>query len=310
MILLNYKLADNNIRMGVLWNDNEVLDIKSASKKLNEDYFNGLNMIEDLIVCDEDGFSKVKLFLDKLKKIQTATDKTFDLIQKEDLHNLEKITYLAPIYNPQKIICLGRNYLEHAKEGGQEPPKYPMIWGKFNTAIIGHQENIIIPKITDKVDVEVELVIVIGKEGKNIPEDKALEYVAGYTIGNDVSARDFQYMDKQFTRAKTMDTFAPLGPWIVSADEIPNPQVLDIELSVNGRNWQKSNTKHMIFSVAYIISYLSQSFTFKPGDLIFTGTPSGVGHFQTPPVYLKDKDKVSLYIEKVGLLENTVQAEK
>ncbi|MBN1327994.1 MAG: fumarylacetoacetate hydrolase family protein [Candidatus Heimdallarchaeota archaeon] len=310
MILLNYKLSDNNIRMGALWNNNEVLDIKSAAKKINENYFDNLNMVEDLIVCDEDGFSKVKLFLNKLKKLQTTAEKMFYLIQKEDLHNLEKITYLAPIYNPQKIICLGRNYLEHAKEGGQEPPKNPMIWGKFNTAIIGHQEDIIIPKITEKVDVEVELVIVIGKEGKNIPKDKALEYVAGYTIGNDVSARDFQYMDKQFTRSKTLDTFAPLGPWIVSTDEISDPQILDIELSVNGKVWQKSNTRHMIFSVAYIISYLSQSFTFKPGDLIFTGTPEGVGHFQNPPTYLVDGDRVTLSIEKIGILENPVIAEK
>jgi len=212
----------------------------------------------------------------------------------------------APIYNPQKIICLGRNFLDHAKEGGKEPPKNPMIWGKFNTAIIAHQENIILPKISDKVDVEIELVVVIGKEGKNIPKEKALEYVAGYTIGNDVSARDFQYMDKQFTRAKTMDTFAPLGPWIVTTDEIKDPQTLSLELSVNGRTWQQSHTKHMIFTVDYIISYLSKSFTFKPGDLIFTGTPSGVGHYQNPSVYLNEGDKVKLTIEKIGTLENPV----
>ena len=129
-------------------------------------------------------------------------------------------------------------------------------------------------------------------------------------IGNDVSARDYQYEDKQFTRSKTMDTFAPTGPWIVTKEEIPNPQDLELELSVNDKTWQKSNTKEMIFSVAQIISYLSESFTFLPGDLIFTGTPSGVGHYQNPPVYLKDGDVVKLKIEKIGTLGNPVKKEE
>ncbi len=310
MKLMNFELNDDKTRIGVLWSDNEVVDIKSVCEEMQIDIFNGICSMEELIALGDEGKNKVKIFLEKLLAFINTNKSKFDEIKKDHIHSLEDIRYLAPIYNPQKIICLGRNYLEHAKEGGAEPPKNPMIWGKFNSAIIANKEHIVLPKISDKVDVEIQLVIVIGKEGKNIPEEEALNHVFGYTIGNDVSARDFQYMDKQFTRSKTMDTFAPLVPSIVSTDELQDPQNLNIELSVNGKVWQKSNTKNMIFPVGYIISYLSQSFTFKPGDLIFTGTPEGVGHFQNPPTYLKDGDKVSLSIEKIGVLENPVKAEK
>jgi len=247
---------------------------------------------------------------EKLLQMKAKDAETFTPIAERALYTLENIQIKAPIYDPQKIICLGRNYAEHAKEGGAETPKNPMIWGKFNSAIIAHKEPIIIPKISEKVDVEIELVIVIGKEGKYIPEEQAYEHIAGFTIGNDVSARDYQYSDKQFTRAKTMDTFCPLGPWIVTKDELPDPQNLALELKVNDRTWQQSNTKKMIFSIPYIVSYLSDSFTFKPGDLIFTGTPSGVGHYQKPPVYLKEGDKVTLTIEGIGTLENPVLKEQ
>ncbi|NHJ39380.1 MAG: fumarylacetoacetate hydrolase family protein, partial [Asgard group archaeon] len=270
-----------------------------------------LNELKDLksIIENNEAFKAIKLLLDDLRKLEIEDSNKFLEFYEISFFELKDISFKAPFKNPQKIICLGRNFAEHAKEGGKEPPENPMIWGKFNSAIIGHKDYIILPRISKKVDVEIELVVIMGKEGKHIPEDKALEYVFGYTIGNDVSARDYQYMDKQFTRAKTMDTFAPIGPWIVTTDELTNPQNLELELKVNGKTWQKSNTKEMIFSVAYIISYLSKSFTFQPGDLIFTGTPSGVGHYQNPPIYLKQGDIVNLKIEKIGILENLVKEE-
>lgn len=298
MKIFRFKSKDEKQRLGTFWN-NLVVDILATDMNLSNQLFAYVNEIIDLFK-EENYLNRLQQFLSVLNLYGQETIVTFP---KED------IQYLPPITNPEKIICMGRNFAEHAKEGGKEPPKNPMIWGKFNSAIIGHQDYIILPKISEKVDVEIELVVVIGKGGKHIPEDKALEHVFGYTIGNDVSARDYQYMDKQFTRAKTMDTFAPLGPWIVTTDELKDPQNLGLELKVNGKTWQKSNTKEMIFSIAYIISYLSKSFTFKPGDLIFTGTPSGVGHYQNPSIYLKSGDIVSLSIDKIGILENPVKNE-
>ncbi|MHA1213438.1 MAG: fumarylacetoacetate hydrolase family protein [Candidatus Heimdallarchaeota archaeon] len=305
MKIFTFQTSDEVMRLGTFWDEETIIDFIAASGLLSDFNLAAITDMKSLLENDQ-GINLVREILEVIKRVEKEDSKQFTKIADESFFNFRDIKLKAPIYNPQKIICLGRNFLDHAKEGGKEPPKNPMIWGKFNTAIIAHQENIILPKISDKVDVEIELVVVIGKEGKNIPKEKALEYVAGYTIGNDVSARDFQYMDKQFTRAKTMDTFAPLGPWIVTTDEIKDPQTLSLELSVNGRTWQQSHTKHMIFTVDYIISYLSKSFTFKPGDLIFTGTPSGVGHYQNPSVYLNEGDKVKLTIEKIGTLENPV----
>jgi len=296
MKVLSFTYNDNTPRIGILWDSNEIIDVKNSCKAMDSNLFDGINKLEELIVLGDEGISKLKQFLQELRGLLKEDKNKFDSIKENYFLNLEKIGFLAPTYNPQKIVCLGRNFVDHAKEGGKEAPKQPMIWGKFNSSIIAHKENIILPKISEKVDVEIE--------------DKALDYVFGYMIGNDVSARDFQYMDVQFTRAKTMDTFTPLGPWIVTKDEIPDTQNLDLELKVNGKTWQKSNTKNMSFQVPFTISYLSKSFTFMPGDLIFMGTPAGVGHYQNPSVYLKAGDIVSLTIDKIGTLVNPVIDEK
>lgn len=310
MKIFTFQTKDGQNRIGTFWSESEIIDIVHAGERLPKSRFETIKNMKEFIEIGDKGVKKLQQMIRQLKELETKDSEIFNGIRSVAFYPLKEIKFQAPISNPQKIICLGRNFLEHAKEGGAEPPKNPMIWGKFNSAIIGHQDNIVIPKISEKADVEIEFVVVIGKKGKHIPEDKALEYVFGYTIGNDVTARDYQYEDKQFTRAKTMDTFAPLGPWIVLTDEITNPQELELELKVNGNTWQKSNTKNMIFSIAYTISYLSKSFTFEPGDLIFTGTPSGVGHYQKPPQYLKEGDIVSLEIEKIGILENPVIKEK
>jgi 2-keto-4-pentenoate hydratase/2-oxohepta-3-ene-1,7-dioic acid hydratase in catechol pathway len=213
----------------------------------------------------------------------------------------------APLRNPSKIVAIGLNYFDHAKESNMEIPASPLVFAKFNNSITGPTDPIVIPlEITRQVDYEAELGVIIGKRAKNIDKGNALDYVFGYTILNDVSARDIQFPDKQWVRGKSLDTFCPMGPVIVTKNEIQNPQDLEIGCSVNGITLQKDNTKNMIFSVADIISLLSRSFTFEPGDIIATGTPSGVGFSRTPPIFLKSGDVVCTWIKGIGEIINPV----
>jgi 2-keto-4-pentenoate hydratase/2-oxohepta-3-ene-1,7-dioic acid hydratase in catechol pathway len=216
--------------------------------------------------------------------------------------------FLSPIPDPQKIVCLGLNYRDHAAESGAPIPKEPILFSKYPTALIGHGEGIVLPPVSQEVDYEAELVIVIGKQGHNIPADDAMSYVAGYTIGHDVSARDWQLRKdgKQWMAGKTFDTFAPTGPLLVTADEVPDPHALAIRLRLNGKTMQDGNTREMIFSVGFVVSYLSQIFTLLPGDLIFTGTPPGVGMARKPPIYLQNGDVAEVEIEGLGVLRNPV----
>src|SRR5438552_8842558 len=218
---------------------------------------------------------------------------------------------LPPIPDPHKIVCLGLNYADHAKEGGVPIPKDPVLFSKYATALIGQGDAIVLPPVSKEVDYEAELVIVVGKRGRHLTADQATDYVAGYTIGHDVSDRDWQLKKdgKQWMVGKTFDTFAPTGPVFVTADEVPNPHNLGIRLRRNGETMQNSNTSQMIFSVAAIIAYLSQVFTLEPGDLIFTGTPPGVGFARKPPVYLQAGDVVEVEIDGIGLLRNPVVGE-
>jgi 2-keto-4-pentenoate hydratase/2-oxohepta-3-ene-1,7-dioic acid hydratase in catechol pathway len=212
----------------------------------------------------------------------------------------------APILRPNKIICVGLNYADHAREQGIEPPSQPIYFLKSCNTICGAGNSIVIPPNSSQVDYEAELAVVIGKSGRRIPEEKAYDYVAGYTILNDVSARDMQFSDQQWYRGKSCDTFAPAGPWLVTPDEVPDPHNLRISLTLNGQTMQDSNTGNLIFKVPYLISYLSQSLTWEVGDLISTGTPPGVGVFRKPPVFLKPGDTVSITVERIGTLTNPV----
>jgi 2-keto-4-pentenoate hydratase/2-oxohepta-3-ene-1,7-dioic acid hydratase in catechol pathway len=221
---------------------------------------------------------------------------------------LREVRLLAPILRPGKIICVGRNYAEHARERGGEVPTQPIFFLKSNNTLCGPGDAIVIPPVTSQVDYEAEMALVIGKGGKNIPEDKAYEHVAGYMCMNDVSARDLQNADKQWFRGKSCDTFAPIGPWIVTKDEIPDPHKLRISLTLNGETMQDSNTGNMIFSIPFLISYLSRTLTFEAGDILSTGTPEGVGGARTPPVFMKPGDSVSVTVEKIGTLTNPVVA--
>ncbi len=214
----------------------------------------------------------------------------------------------APVPNPSKILCLGLNYRDHAEEQSKPIPKRPLVFSKPSTAVIAHGEPIRLPDPAFETftDPEAELAVVIGSRATCVSEADALDHVAGYTILNDVSGRDTQNAEKQWVRAKGFDTFAPTGPWIVTKDEIPDPHALDIACIVNSEVRQKSNTRHLIFDVPFLVSYLSRTITLLPGDLISTGTPGGVGIFRDPPVRLGAGDTVRIEISSIGALENPV----
>jgi 2-keto-4-pentenoate hydratase/2-oxohepta-3-ene-1,7-dioic acid hydratase in catechol pathway len=214
---------------------------------------------------------------------------------------------LAPLPRPGKIICVGQSYWDHCREQNVAPPERPILFAKFNNAILPPGAPIRIPAVTDQIDYEAELALVIGKGGRNIPEEKALEHVAAYTCLNDVSARDIQFADKQWVRAKSFDTFSPIGPCLVTADEIPDPQTLWIRCTINGETFQDSSTSLMIFNCAFLIAFISQAITLEPGDLITTGTPDGVGFLRKPPRFLTPGDRVTISIQGIGELTNPVE---
>jgi len=215
----------------------------------------------------------------------------------------------APILRPPKIICVGLNYRDHAAEAGLSIPEVPTIFAKFPTAVLGPGQPIVLPKASRRPDYEAELCVVIGKGGRYIPAERWREHVFGYTIFNDVSARDFQTATSQWMIGKTFDTFAPFGPAIVTADEIADPHNLRISLELNGQLMQDSNTSNLIFKIPQLIEHLSSVFTLETGDLIATGTPAGVGFARKPPVYLRPGDEVRVRIEGLGELVNPVVAE-
>ncbi len=221
-----------------------------------------------------------------------------------------QIDVVAPIANPEKVICIGLNYADHAAESNMPIPPEPVVFSKFASAIIGPGDSINLPAVSQKVDYEVELVAVIGTAGRNISEADALNHVVGYTVGHDVSARDYQ-LEKpggQWLLGKAFDSFAPLGPDIVTPDEISDPHNLGIRSFLNGQTVQESRTDQLIFKVDRLVAYLSRVFTLRPGDLIFTGTPSGVGMGRDPQVWLKPGDTVVCEIDELGRLENPVTA--
>jgi acylpyruvate hydrolase len=221
----------------------------------------------------------------------------------------DEIDFLPAVY-PGKILAIGRNYADHALEGGGEPPKAPLIFAKLSNALSAHNAPIVLPTVSETIDWEAELAVVIGRRAKAVNEADALKHVFGYTLMNDVTARDLQRKDGQWTRGKGLDTFGPLGPFITTRDEIEEVQNLKIEGLYNGEVTQTSNTSKMIFSIAYLISYISQGITLEPGDVIATGTPEGVGFFRDPQVLLKPGDVCEVRVEKLGTLRNPVVASR
>ncbi|MFU0832664.1 MAG: FAA-hydrolase domain-containing protein [Oscillospiraceae bacterium] len=237
-----------------------------------------------------------------LKELRQLAESGVQPVPKEEIHFLPCVT------NPEKILCVGLNYISHTSETNMEIPKYPVLFNKYNNALAAHGQKITLPSSAEQFDYEAELVVVIGREARNISKEEALSYVFGYAPGNDLSARDLQFRTHQWLLGKTCDGFAPIGPCITTADEIENPQSLQIECRVNGELRQCANTRDMIFDCAAIVSYISQFMTLRPGDIIFTGTPSGVilGMPKEKQQWLRPGDEVQVTIEKLGTLSNVM----
>lgn len=266
----------------------------------------GLVTGEEVVDLSEQGFGSL------LEVIEGIADRRIDaskLLPSTRSHKLSAVRLLAPIPTPRKFICVGLNYLDHAKESGAEIPDVPTIFNKFATTVIGPGQPIVLPKVSNSPDYEGEFAVIIGRGGRHIKADNWREHVFGYTVVNDVSARDFQRATTQWLMGKTFDTFGPMGPWIVTADEIADPHALDIRTEINGEVLQNSNTRELIFKIPQLLEFLSQVFTLQPGDILSTGTPAGVGFSHTPPRWLKPGDDVVIKIAGVGELRNPVVAE-
>lgn len=271
-----------NEKPGVLLN-NKKLEVAAFGEDYNEAFF------------ATDGINRLKLWLDE------NADKCAEVTDNERLASC--------VARPSKIVCIGLNYAKHAAESGMDNPAEPVVFFKSTSALCGPNDNVIIPRNSQKTDWEVELAVVIGKKASYIEEDDALNYVAGYCVHNDYSEREFQLeRGGQWVKGKSNDTFAPIGPYLVTADEIEDPQSLNLWLKLNGKKIQDSNTNDMIFGIKHIVSYLSNFMTLLPGDIISTGTPSGVGLGFKPPVYLKPNDVVELGIEGLGEQKQTAVA--
>ena len=287
----------------------EILDVDLAARALK---LLPHEQVLDLIAHRDKGLQTLQAILDRAAGRAFSEVRIFANIGA--VHDLANVHLASPVPLPRKnIMCLGRNYHEHALESyrarGQERPQgdAPVIFTKATTTVNDPYGKIVIdPSISEQIDWEAELAVIIGKTGKNIPEEEALSYAFGYTVLNDVTARDVQNRFKQFFKGKSLDGYCPMGPWIVTADEIPDPQQLSMRLRVNGVLKQEASTADMIYSVRTIIAILSQGMTLEPGDIIATGTPSGVGFARTPPEFLKAGDVVETEIDGIGLIRNEV----
>ncbi|VBB07729.1 Hypothetical protein LUCI_2994 [Lucifera butyrica] len=287
MKLVNFKIG-GEIRLGIKA-DQGIIDVERAAA-INS--FAVPTTMEQVIETGKKGLLQLAELMKK--EVQTISE--------------DQITYAPSVANPEKILCIGLNYLSHAKECNMVIPESPVLFSKYNNALAAHKQMIQLPKLAEKFDYEAELVIVIGKEAKNVSKEDALSYVFGYTVGNDLSARELQFRTGQWLLGKTCDCFAPIGPYLVTSDEV-DPSNLDIKCEVNGDIRQFSNTRDMIFDCAKIISYISQYMTLKPGDIIFSGTPSGVilGYPEKEQCWLKSGDKIEVSIEKIGTLINMLK---
>ncbi|MHA1903510.1 MAG: fumarylacetoacetate hydrolase family protein [Candidatus Thorarchaeota archaeon] len=281
--------------------ENGILDIPEAASRFGRMYQIKGHMFPSTmlhLLQWESGIEVVQQILDRYE--QTPPN------ERPMVYQTSSISFEAPIDRPGKIIALGLNYKAHIDETGSDPIKEPVIFAKFPSCIVGPDYDVPMPRVSSQIDWEVELGIVIGKICFNVEEKDALEYVAGYTIINDLSARDLQFSDGQYVRSKSLNGFCPLGPRIVTTDELGNGSGLKLQTKINGVLKQDSTTSELLFDVPQIVSFLSKSFTLEPGDIIATGTPAGVGFARDPPEFLKPGDEMELYIEKIGYLRNKI----
>jgi acylpyruvate hydrolase len=303
MKLVSYRKGENTpFRIGTMVDEKKVMDLEDALRQM--EMANGGEGTENF-PADPNAF-----FLAGPDTLELAKQ-AVDFVERTHVEPLEfdkeEVEWGSPISRPGKIICVGKNYAEHAAEMKSDVPDYPVLFAKFANALIGPEDAIKKSHLTSKLDYEAELTIVIGKEASNVHKEKAGEYILGYTIGNDISARDLQKRTPQWLQGKTLDHSTPIGPWVVTSDEIPDPANLAIKTFVNGEERQASNTKHLIFDIPYLIEFISSIMTLEAGDIILTGTPNGVGFAMDPPGFLNDGDTVKIEIENIGELENRVE---
>ncbi|MGN4422381.1 fumarylacetoacetate hydrolase family protein [Bacillus cereus group sp. MYBK30-1] len=294
-------------RIGALEN-RKLIDLHAAfkAKLKSEGNLRAAQIAEAYIPKDMNGFLQGGTESMNLAKAAIA----YALVNANEVKMIfeeEEVKIEAPVPSPGKIICVGHNYREHILEMKRELPPYPVIFAKFANTVVGPQDDIPFYPISEQLDYEAEFAFVIGKRARNISEADALEYVAGYTIANDITYRDIQRRTIQWLQGKTVEGSAPMGPWLITADELTDPSGLEIVLTVNGEKRQQSNTANLVFSVPYLVSFLSNLITLEPGDVILTGTPGGVGVAHNPQAFLKDGDIVRIEVDQVGVLENRVK---
>jgi 2-keto-4-pentenoate hydratase/2-oxohepta-3-ene-1,7-dioic acid hydratase in catechol pathway len=288
MRLVRYSTESSAVRIGIAKNEGKIIDVRRAAAAT------GVEVPDTMR-----GFLADPYWREKAAIIEDHATRDPNVVNRSDT------TLHAPIARPEKIVCVGLNYEEHIRESDEDPPENPLLFSKFPSAITGPEEPITWdPALTSKVDFEAELAVVMGETARRIDRAEAKDVIGGYIAANDVSARDLQFADEQWVRGKTLDTFCPLGPSIVTADELSNPHDLTIWTDVNGERFQESTTGDLIFDVYELVEFCSQAFRLSPGDVILTGTPPGVGAFRDPPVYLEEGDEVSIGIEGIGTLTN------
>ncbi|MDQ0185543.1 fumarylacetoacetate hydrolase family protein [Cytobacillus sp. FSL R5-0569] len=300
---------NNNTRIGAVTEGNEVVDLNFAYQAFleAEGKLRSELIAEAYIPAQMEGFLQGgNESLSIAKEMVDYALNNRESFKHPLVHTFEDVKIEAPVTKPGKIICVGHNYREHIAEMGRELPPHPVVFAKFANTVIGPQDDIPFYPISEQLDYEAEFAFVVGKKARNVAKEDALNYVAGYTIANDVTYRDIQRRTLQWLQGKTVEGSAPMGPWLITSDELQDPSGLGVLLTVNGEERQKTNTANFVFDVPTLVEFLSNLMTLEPGDIVLTGTPGGVGFARDPQVFLKDGDVVRIEVDKVGVLENKV----
>ena len=298
MKLINYahRSKSSEFRVGCSF-QGRYMDVTAAAEKSILNFSGSLTRIEDILRTE----GGLDILEEQMRRLDSASPEIQSVLFDET-----DVVLQAPILRPHKLIGIGLNYRDHIEETKMEVPKEPLLFAMYSNAIISPEQPIKIPAMSRKIDYEAELAVVIGSKTRNVRPEEALRHIAGYTIVNDVSARDLQRSDGQWLRAKSFDTFAPMGPCLATRSALNDADGLDIELRLNGQTLQKSNTRNLIFKVPELVSHISKVMTLEPGDVISTGTPGGVGFTRRPPIYLQPGDNVEIEVEGIGILRNPV----
>jgi len=309
MKLITYS-ANGYSRIGAITDNDKIIDLNYAyqAQLQSEGKYRFKEIAEAFVPFEMEAFLQGgKESIEIARKAVNYALENQDTFTHQLIFNKDDVKIEAPLKKPGKIFAVGHNYREHILEMGRQLPTHPVLFAKFANTIIGPQDDIPFQPVSEQLDYEAEFAFVIGRRAKNVSEEDALDYVAGYTVANDVTYRDVQRRTLQWLQGKTVDGSLPLGPWLVTADEIKDPQTLEMVLTVNGEERQRTNTANQVFTVRRLVSFLSHLATLEPGDIVITGTPGGVIQAMEPQVWLKDGDVVRVEIEQVGVLENTVK---